>query len=330
MRNKDLKYSYDSRLKVSLNLSFESCFCFFSFSFLAICFMSSLTVAGIPSEQFDPTDFLVTYSAEISQDVNVSNIPMQLAELISAGQERLQTTNVASAASAAKVPEKLAQNGFAVAENSNRHLERQLWQARITIPKGEKDKKRENELKDIIGRVRSIEFKPQKDAPEPFIIVEPAPVIVTEPNKSSANVKTIGKSKEKEIESKLPYEPVTDQTLQTLKSLSEHPDQLDNPFELAEVLFLSGHLKEAVTFYREALTRKTNDEACSAKDRAWILFQIGNCLRDDDLPTAKKMYRQLIADYPDSPWTDSAKAQDKLIDWYLQDRPRKLIAEYGL
>jgi TolA-binding protein len=323
MKNKDLKCNYDSKLKTPLILGFEFCFCFFSFSLLASRFISPFAAAGIPSEQFDPTDFLATPPAEISQDVNVPNMPTQSDELISARQERTQTTDVAPTSSTAKVPKKLAQRGFTVAENPNTYLEHQLWRARVTIPEGEKDKKRENELKDIIERIRSIEFKPQKDAPEPFIVVEPA--IVTEPNKTPANVKTTEKSKE--IKSKLPYEPVTDQTLQTLKRLSEHPDQLDNPFELAEVLFLSGHLKEAAMLYQEALTRKSNDEAGSAEDRAWILFQIGNCLRDDDLSAARKMYRQLITEYPDSPWTELAKARDKLIDWYLQDEPRKLISE---
>jgi uncharacterized protein with HEPN domain len=39
------------------------------------------------------------------------------------------------------------------------------------------------------------------------------------------------------------------------------------------------------------------------------------------------MYRQLIAEYPGSPWVDLAKAREKLIDWYLKDKPRTLIAE---
>jgi len=147
-----------------------------------------------------------------------------------------------------------------------------------------------------------------------------------------------------------------------LKSLLQHPERLRNPFELGEILFLSGHLKDAAICYQEALSRSSPDKAdptqkpqqslglltedvkvpdvvlgprlaetktgmFSIRNRAWILFQIGNCLRDDELPTAMKMYRQLIAEYPDSPWADLAKARSKLIDWYQKDNPRALIAE---
>ena len=112
-----------------------------------------------------------------------------------------------------------------------------------------------------------------------------------------------------------------------LENISQHPEKLDNPFELAEVLFLSGHLNQALVCYREALKRNNPDDAQSAQERAWILFQIANCLRNVDRPMAMKTYRQLIAEYPDSPWTDLAKAQDKLVDWFDKDKPAALITE---
>jgi TolA-binding protein len=128
----------------------------------------------------------------------------------------------------------------------------------------------------------------------------------------------------------------------------QHPERLNKPFELGELLFLSGHLKDAAICYQEALSRSSPDKAdpnqkpqqdakvpdvglktslLSIQSRAWILFQIGNCLRNDDPPTAMKMYKQLIAEYPDSPWVDLAKARSTLIDWYQKDNPRGLIAE---
>ena len=66
------------------------------------------------------------------------------------------------------------------------------------------------------------------------------------------------------------------------------------------------------------------------RNRAWILFQIGNCLKDDDLAKAQEMYRQLITECPGSPWAEPAKAREKLIDWYLKEKPRTLIAESQL
>jgi len=47
-----------------------------------------------------------------------------------------------------------------------------------------------------------------------------------------------------------------------------------------------------------------------------------------DPATAVKMYEQLIADYPDSPWSPLAEAKSELVGWYVKDTPDKLIAEY--
>jgi len=222
--------------------------------------------------------------------------------------------------------------GSTISENPNSRVQNQLWQARITIPRGEKDEASKNKLQRIIEQVRAVEFEPQDQTSEPVIVAELAPTIeppvpTIEPDETLSDIEAPEESNAKQIESKLTYEPVADQTLQMLGNLSQHPDQLSNPFELAEVLFLSGHLKEASVFYREALKRRSPDEAGSAQNRAWTLFQIGNCLRDDNLPMAMRMYKQLITEYPESPWTDLAKTRHELIDWYQKDKPRKLISE---
>jgi hypothetical protein len=242
----------------------------------------------------------------------------------------------------------LPQDSLPVAQSSNNQPAHQLWQARISISKAEKDESK-NELQRIIEQIRSVEFEPQEKVTKPVIVVEPIPI--TEPNEIPSTIETPQEKEVKKIKPKLPYEPVTDQTLQILKGLLQHPERLRNPFELGEILFLSGHLKEAAVCYLEALSRSSTsagDKAdpnqkpqqdakipdvvvktgmFSIRNTAWILFQIGNCLRDDDLPTAVKMYTQLITEYPDSPWVDLAKARSKLIDWYLKDNPRVLIAE---
>jgi tetratricopeptide (TPR) repeat protein len=207
----------------------------------------------------------------------------------------------------------------------------ELWRARISPPKTETAKKNEDELQELIRQIYSIEFESPGETPESIVAVAAAPTPTSkhpEPNRTSADANTEppAERRERAIVPKLPYEPVSDQTLQMLKSLLQHPDQLDNPFELGEVLFLSGHLQEAAISFKEAFSRKSPDQPDLAQDRAWILLQIGNCLRNDDLPTAAKTYRQLITEYPDSPWSDLAKAQYKLIEWYLKDKPRRLTA----
>jgi len=112
-----------------------------------------------------------------------------------------------------------------------------------------------------------------------------------------------------------------------LKNLANEPRKIANPLELGEVLFMSGNLKEAVLFYSEALKRQDPNDAGASQDRAWILFQIGNCLRNDDMSAAAKIYQQLLTEYPNSPWADFATARNNLIAWYLKDEPLRLIQQ---
>ena len=225
--------------------------------------------------------------------------------------------------SAAAVDKKASRSILDNTIDPNSHFKRQLWLAELNMAEGEKDKITKNELKRIIEQIRSVNFESQKQAFEPAVVPDVVPI--DEPNEAvSEDTKELHK---KEEAPSLPYGLVTSQTLKTIRNLSQDPGNLHNPFELGETLFLSGYLKEAATFYQEALKRKSPDDAGSARDRAWILFQIGNCLRNDDQPEAIKVYGQLITQYPNSPWKELADARRTLLDWYLKDEPRKLIAE---
>ncbi|MHC4758838.1 MAG: tetratricopeptide repeat protein, partial [Planctomycetota bacterium] len=127
-----------------------------------------------------------------------------------------------------------------------------------------------------------------------------------------------------------PYKPIADQTLKALEGLAEQPQELDNPFELAELLFLSNYPDKAAVFYEEALTRTSMDSSISAQRKAWILFQLGNCLRKNDPVKAKQMYTQLINEFPESSWTGPAKSQVELIDWFQKDQPEKIVIDNNI
>ena len=230
--------------------------------------------------------------------------------------------------SAAAAGQKSPQSSLTVPPDPNSNFRRQLWRAELSIAKGEKDERTKDELKRMIEQIRSIELKPDKQASETVLVPEVAPA--TQPNETLSDTAVPKEQKTEEVKTKLPYEPISDHTLQILKDLSQHLDNLRNSFELGETLVLSGNLKEAAVFYQEALKRKSPDDVGSARDRAWILFQIGNCLRNDDPPNAIKTYRQLIIEYPNSPWKELAEARSKLLNWFLTDKPDKLIAEHKL
>jgi tetratricopeptide (TPR) repeat protein len=202
----------------------------------------------------------------------------------------------------------------------------QLLKADISINNSENDTKSKEQLKRIIEQVRSFEFKPQKQAPEPVIKPEKAPII--EPNETVPEANVPGQEQPQQpIESKPSFEPITDQTLQLLRTLAQNPEKLENPLKLGEIVFASRNLKEASICYREALRREDPNDAGSADDRAWIMFQIGNCLRNAEPPAAAKAYQQLITEYPNSPWTQPAKARNDLIAWFLKDKPAELMKQ---
>jgi TolA-binding protein len=284
-QTKKSNQSRDSRRKTSLVAWFESRCCIFSFSFVVCCFLTG--IAGAET------------SSELPSSTNA------------------QASSLAKDARGVEAP--------AVVGIPDSRLRRELWQASINMPEVDENRTVKNELSRILGQVRSVEFKPQKETSELVVVAKQIPV--TEPNGrpsvKGAQKEVVGKGSEFKPSS----EAVSSETMQVLENLLQHPDRSVNAFELGDILFLSENIEEAAKFYQKALNRKGENDVLSASDRAWALFQIGNCLRYGDPPVAKEMYGQMIAGYPDSPWADLAKAQNRLIDWYQKDDPLALIED---
>lgn len=234
---------------------------------------------------------------------------------------------IASASPAAEVAPELLRSGPAVPVDPNSPQQRELWRAEISVAQDIGDDGSRNELQRMIEKIRSVTFEPRRQVAEPVIV--PVEVRPIEPAEPASDVAAGAEDEQEQVVPKprLPYEPITEKTLQMLRDLSKHPEMLADPFELGETLFLSGNLKEAVVFYTEALNRTEPNDVDPAGNRAWMLFQTGNCLRNSDRPAAAKMYALLITEYPNSPWTQMAQTQARLIDWHLKNEPQKLIAE---
>jgi hypothetical protein len=296
------------------------------FSFLILCFLvlalfSDAAGAAISSE-LDPVTFIISDVTEPPQDANTPEV----------------TENTAT--SPDTDANKLLPDNLFIAAGPGSYTARRLWQARITIPKDEKSSSNRNVLQRLIEQIHGVEFQSKSPAVKPFIEVEPAaadepneapsaPTVADAPEIPAEEVSAEPQEKESKSKQQAPllYEPPSARTLQMVDKVSQQPAQLANPFELAEVMFLSGHLKQAAVFYQQALERTDCNEAGSAGNRAWILFQTANCLRENEPQAAMKMYRQLLMEYPESPWTELAKSRAKLIEWDQKDKPRKLVAE---
>jgi len=130
-----------------------------------------------------------------------------------------------------------------LAKSTKSDLSRQLWKDRISPAKNIKPLQSSNELRQIINQINSIELKMKGKTPEPLISVEPTQK--TEHNEILANTDSTQVHKTNKTEHKLPYKQISDHTLQLFRDISQHPDKLDNPFELAEILFDSNCLAEA-------------------------------------------------------------------------------------
>jgi len=257
---------------------------------LLLCFLTSFTAAETSSGQLDPnTD---------------ANLP-------------------------GRKPEKSPQSSLFIAKSPTTDLGRQLWQTRISAYKGQTDGKSKNELQRLIELIRSVEFKPQEQPPETVAVIktvqETEPAARRPADNQTVPVQVRQATKEIKIQPKPAPGSVSDETLQLIRNKLQHPEQLKNPFGLGEILFRTGHLKEAVVCYQQALARKDPNQPDQNQNTPWLLLQIGNCLRKDDAPKAVEFYTRLINEYPDSLWTDLAKARSKLITWYQQDKPETLI-----
>ena len=329
IKNKILEQSYNPERKSSLTLSFG-----LYVLFLIVCILICPARAETLSENLDPISLLDFALSPSPQNINISNspaplhilaTPMEIATL--PDQWQIQTNSNIAVNFAAKAEVDKKPPHLLLAKSPMTDISRQLWRARITASKDGQASQSKTELQQLIRQIDSVEFKPPAQTPEPIIIVEP--LWKTEPNEISSDTEMSQEPEPNKIEHKLPDGQITDQTLQTFKSLSQHPDQLRNPFELAEILFNSNCLREAAKCYQESLDRTTADETDQFADKkAWVLFQIGNCLQNIDPPAAIEMYRQLIAEYHDCPWADLAKAKIELIDWYLKDKPNTLINKH--
>jgi tetratricopeptide (TPR) repeat protein len=310
-------------------------------SLLALLLSVSISIAAAASDQLDPADLLES-DLQQTVDANIRTIPTQPTKPQPAPQKPIETMNTVSISFASQVNQKLP-GANPPAADSNNSLGHQLQQARITASVDDKGKNKD-ELQNIIEQIRAVEFESQNKQSEPVVVTQSVPspdsteLAEVEPNENPPATETAAEPNDKQAKSELqtpatenriplPYKPITTRTLQAVSELSQHPEQLSSPFELAEILFRSGNLKEAAVFYQQALNKINPKDAASASNRAWILFQIGNCLRNDEPQNAMKTYRQLITEYPGSPWTEIAKARDKLIDWYQKDDPKTVIKE---
>lgn len=295
----------EHRDRLSLNLM--SCFLL-----LIVCFSRSALSAEaiLPRNEIQPTW------------MNTMLLPTQVVPIRSEQSQALTNNSIPAnlVAKNGKLPPYLLEEAKPTTD-----VTKQLWQERVSISKEPKFNKNKKELQQIIDQIASMEIKSTDQTPEPLISVDP--IQKAEPNKTATETEISQEETSAKTEYKAAKGRITSQTLEIFKKLAQQPEKLHNPVELAEILFDSNYLDEAAMCYRQAFDRMNANQKQQPIERQWVLFQLGNCLQNSDKTASLQMYRQLIEEYPNSPWVEIAKAKSKLIDWYMQDKPYSLIGQ---
>lgn len=205
----------------------------------------------------------------------------------------------------------------------NNEVKTPLWQINVIPALDEKEDIQRNELKSLIEQINSIDLAlPQMDYGQEgtnnSVPTDKTEKNVVQEKETQTNVK-VNKS------DNIFFEALTAETIQKLRNISEKPEEIDNPYEIGNTLYLSNNIGEAAAFYQEALRRSKPDDMSDSDDRAWLLFQTGNSLRSIDMLAAAEIYGKLITEYPNSPWAGYAKVQRNFITWYIADKPEELL-----
>jgi len=207
----------------------------------------------------------------------------------------------------------------------NGSLSQELWSSRIEAPEAPQDAEESLALKRLIRQVRSVKFAGKSTGPAFAAPDESRPVpdpFETE-TRPAATASATASASAGTTDSAV---SAASKTQKTLDMLQQNPSQVRDPLDMAELLFLSGRPAEAAPFYAKALDRISKVDPSYDADRAWILFQLGNCLRETDTAKAQETYMKLVSEYPGSPWTELAKANGRLLTWYQKSRTGPVAA----
>jgi tetratricopeptide (TPR) repeat protein len=323
------------------------CVCVTGVILMILCTLGERANAGTVVEG-DPNSLPRVEPAQASLDANtadpnaaVTDVPDPNAAEPNVTDPNTPDPNVADAntpdvdANSKRPPQKQAQTftatGRLIEDSSTKNIHN-LWRANI-VSEFDPNDKGKTQLENLIAQINSIRLG--QSATELTAEANAAPVVKIEPNEplekpvakpmiQDPNIPGLGNAGDPNTSSAGQLAP---ETMAVFGKHVQDPNKMNEPFELAEILYTSGHFSEAAVAYQQALSRTDPNDSETSLRRAWILSQIGNCLRRTKPQEAMRSYQQLITDHPNSQWTEFAVAMNGILDWLDQDKPRDLIAE---
>jgi len=249
------------------------------------------------------------------------NDPCAVGQTTQSGLDATQSSD--TAISLAKLMSRTRSQADAMRTGPDRSgsLTQDLWSTRVAAPEQGREAEASLALKRLVRQVRSVKFEDQNPGPT----FTPPPESMPSADAMEAQPVEMGVPGSSASVTAAPASGSSQPTQaeQTLGVLRQDPNQVHDPLEMAELLFLSGRPAEAAPFYAKALDGLNRTDPTYEADRAWVLFQLGNCLRETNIAKAQETYMKLISEYPASPWTELAKAHGRLLTWYQKTRPEQ-------
>lgn len=233
---------------------------------------------------------------------------------------KAQPTKVTGSSQAVKVKDASGQKQASDIEKAGsatldktRQLREKLKNSSITSLSGVGSSSIDSQLKDVLLQLKSLSFSEESKTTqqETVPLVEAKKDVIKSDLKADSvkTVESVSLSKEKQPRVVLP----------------ENTSDIVDMFELAESLFHIGDKVKALKYYRKAFETSLPVTKNANPKRAWILFQIGNCLYNVDNLEAIKIYDQLIVEHPGSDWTNCARTKKQVLKWLLVEKPMTLI-----
>ena len=168
-----------------------------------------------------------------------------------------------------------------------------------------------SQLQDVLLQLKSLKFDDETEAVE-------QEVELVKVDESEVNQTKIDSNSSETTDVAIASEKIT------VVNLPEDASGIVDVFELAESLFQVGDKVNALKYYRKSLALSLPVGEKANPKRAWILFQIGNCLYNDDTVEAIKIYEQLILEHPSSDWTNCARTKKQVLKWLMVEKPLTL------
>ena len=181
-----------------------------------------------------------------------------------------------------------------------------------------------SQMQDVLNRLKGLDFVEKKG----------------EDNKQAENAITDARVSKKERDNgkTQPAESRPDpektkivknkETDETAADIMIDDKKVIDTFSLAESLFLAGDRKNALLYYRKSMAKTIYSKNTPNPHRAWILFQIGNCLYNIDKKAAINAYQQLIDEHKSCEWVGCARTQLDILKWIENENPAQLVKSF--